>query len=58
MKRSFYALIALVAVWAVFSAVKRYRAEAANDTVEICVDFNQCVDLCQANGYNLDERSF
>jgi hypothetical protein len=52
-KIAIYALLGLAAVWTLFTVVKRISAEASNNTVEICVDFNQAVDLCQANGYPL-----
>lgn len=48
-----YALLGLASVWTLVTVGRRIAAEASNNTVEICVDFNQAVDICQANGYPL-----
>ncbi|MFH1368835.1 MAG: DUF5693 family protein [Elusimicrobiota bacterium] len=50
-----YALIAVISVWTAWKFVNRVIAENSNRSVEICIDLNQAADLCQANGYPLND---
>lgn len=52
-KGIFYGLLAVICLWALYTIAYRIKAERANNTVELCIDFNQAVDLCQANNYPL-----
>ena len=38
-------------IWTAVSCVLRIGSEAKNDTVEICVDWDEVCDLCALNGY-------
>ncbi len=46
-------LSAIVALWAVVTAARRAKAEAANATVEICLDWDEVNRLCNENSYPL-----
>lgn len=50
-----YGLLAIVSVWTLWNVVARIRAENANDTVEICVDLDQVIDLCHSNNYPVED---
>jgi hypothetical protein len=54
--RSFgFVLAAAVLTWTTFTIDHRIRSERSNRTVEICLDFNETVDLCQRNSYRLND---
>jgi hypothetical protein len=48
-------IVGIVAVWTLVTVANRVIVEQLNNTVELCLDLDATVDLCQKNGYRLAE---
>lgn len=55
LKAAVYVAAAVILIWVAVSAYTRIRSEYRNNTVEICLDFDEVTALCAVNNYPLGD---